>query len=264
MTNAGDQGVVSLRVRSERQSWRYPKGCCQQCGAAELSPRSKAGVICEPCRLRIAEQRRVLRASKPPEERDVREKAWRAAGFCWRCGGEVSPRSKSYCTPHLDLMVASNRKRRETGRVSEREKTRDVWRDMIRRCEDTWRPNYKEYGGRGIVVCDRWKTFDNFLADMGVRPSPDRSIERKDNDGNYEPSNCYWATKEEQMNNRQDSHKLTIDGETLTVAQWSRRTGVVPGTIHTRLKRGMSPEDAVSKKGTRMADAARDALKASK
>jgi hypothetical protein len=77
------------------------------------------------------------------------------------------------------------------------------WRAMIARCEQRNHPNYRYYGGRGITVCERWRaSFDDFVADMGPRPSAAHSVERNNNDGNYEPSNCRWATKIEQMRNR--------------------------------------------------------------
>lgn len=78
----------------------------------------------------------------------------------------------------------------------------EIWKSMRKRCRNPRDPAYKNYGGRGITVCTRWDTYENFIADMGARPDPSLTLERKNNDGNYEPSNCVWATRTEQSKNR--------------------------------------------------------------
>lgn len=84
-----------------------------------------------------------------------------------------------------------------------------AWKNVIYRCTNPSSSVYKYYGGRGIAVCDRWKDFDNFLADVGPRPSVKHSIDRIDNDGNYEPGNVRWATKKVQMNNKRQANQFT-------------------------------------------------------
>lgn len=78
---------------------------------------------------------------------------------------------------------------------------------MLGRCQSPSHTAWPNYGGRGITVCDRWRQFENFFADMGVKPSRSHSIDRIDNDGNYEPGNCKWSTPEEQANNRRSARR---------------------------------------------------------
>ena len=116
-----------------------------------------------------------------------------------------------------------------------------------RRCLDESEHCYPRYGGRGITVCDRWRnSFENFLADMGPRPSADHSIERKDNDGPYCPQNCVWATRTEQANNRRTSHWLTWNGKTLTVTQWAQEIGIPRDTLNRRVQLGWDTERALT------------------
>lgn len=111
------------------------------------------------------------------------------------------------------------------------------WVQMRQRCNNPNDKKFRLYGGRGIKVCERWNDFANFLADMGPRPSPGHSIDRyPDNMGNYEPGNCRWATPMEQANNRPGNRLIAIDGETITIAEASRRTGIHKSTIRSRLE----------------------------
>lgn len=121
----------------------------------------------------------------------------------------------------------------------------ESWSSMIGRCTNPNNPAFPRYGGRGITVCPRWMVFENFLADMGDRGA-DKSIERIDNDGNYEPGNCRWATRMEQGSNKRNNRLITHNGETLTLSQWSRRTGLSLQTIFCRIKNGWSESKAVS------------------
>lgn len=122
----------------------------------------------------------------------------------------------------------------------------NVWRKMISRCTNPKVKHYNRYGGRGISVCARWMSYAAFLADMGRRPSALHSIERNDNDGNYEPSNCRWATKREQANNRRGNKVITFRGVTMTAAAWTVKLGLSRTAIYDRLRRNWSVERALT------------------
>ena len=127
-----------------------------------------------------------------------------------------------------------------------RNPTHNSWATMIQRCNNPKAPNWKSYGGRGIGVCDRWKDFINFFADMGSRPKG-TTLDRYPNKyGNYEPGNCRWATLLEQRNNTRANHLLDFDGEKLTIAQVSRKVGLYPELLASRLRHGWSLERAVN------------------
>jgi hypothetical protein len=112
-----------------------------------------------------------------------------------------------------------------------------VWAAMLRRCRRPNENSFSRYGGRGISVCVRWLDFANFIADMGRRPSSDYSLERINNDGNYEPGNVRWATAKDQARNRRSSSFLTFNGRTATIAEWAERTGLTSQQIAGRLSR---------------------------
>jgi hypothetical protein len=127
------------------------------------------------------------------------------------------------------------------------------WKALRTRCYNEAFPAHKHYGGRGIIVCERWlKSFEAFFADMGPRPSANHSIERIDNNGPYEPGNCRWATKMEQVHNRRVSRWIVFRGERRVVADWARRLNISAQTIYHRLARGISdPEQVLSQKDER-------------
>jgi len=114
-------------------------------------------------------------------------------------------------------------------------KTWSTWYDMIKRCYNPKYKRYFAYGGRGISVCKEWKeSYDNFLKDMGDKPDG-YSIDRINNDGNYEPSNCRWATPKEQAENRRTNRNITYNGTTRTVSQWARIVGISQNALTKRL-----------------------------
>lgn len=112
-----------------------------------------------------------------------------------------------------------------------------AWNAMVQRCTNSNNTAWSSYGGRGITVCDRWQTFENFYADMGDRPDG-MTLERSDNNKGYEPGNVYWASRLTQGNNRRTNVYLTLSGETKTIAEWGRSTGLGKAVIGRRVKLG--------------------------
>ncbi|MCE7937081.1 MAG: hypothetical protein DYG90_00475 [Chloroflexi bacterium CFX6] len=127
-----------------------------------------------------------------------------------------------------------------------------AWRSMINRCERPQTREYANYGARGITVCPRWRSsFVAFYADMGPRPTPTHSLDRIDNDGNYEPDNCRWSTIRDQARNKRSNHRIAYSGEDLTVTEWAERTGIKDYTILRRLQKGWTPEAALTTRNQR-------------
>ena len=140
------------------------------------------------------------------------------------------------------------------GHAGTKSRTYLSWRAMTARCTNEKDPAYLRYGGRGIKVCDRWREFDNFLADMGERPEG-KSLDRwPDNNGNYEPSNCRWATRQEQQYNRRDNVLVTIDGETKCLTEWCRKYGISTRAVLDRREKGWSIERSITAPKTRRHD----------
>ncbi len=111
-----------------------------------------------------------------------------------------------------------------------------AWADMKVRCYNSNNKRYKDYGGRGITICDSWKnSFENFYKDMGSKPSSKYSLDRIKNEGNYEPENCEWRIWEKQYNNRRPCHYLIYNNKTQTLTQWAKELNILPTTLFGRL-----------------------------
>jgi hypothetical protein len=118
-----------------------------------------------------------------------------------------------------------------------------VWCGLKARCYDSKREQFKDYGGRGIKVCDRWlHDFSAFLADMGTRPTPKHSLDRfPDTNGDYEPGNCRWATRPQQARNTRSNVVISFGGETKTLVEWAEDLGINYYTLQARIKKRKWP-----------------------
>jgi hypothetical protein len=122
----------------------------------------------------------------------------------------------------------------------------NVWQMMWQRCTNAKQNSYPRYGGRGIRVCDRWLSFDNFRSDMGPKPTPIHKLERVNNDGDYEPANCRWATPLEQGRNKANNRILEYRGGRRTLMEWCRLLGLKKSTAINRLARGADVATALT------------------
>ena len=123
-----------------------------------------------------------------------------------------------------------------------------AWESMLGRCYCPGAKHYKNYGGRGIGVCERWRhSFPNFLVDMGNKPSSKHSLDRIDGEKGYSPENCRWATRSEQAVNRRTTRFITFEGLTMPMKHWARRLNVNYRSLVDRLDAGWSIEDALTK-----------------
>jgi hypothetical protein len=152
------------------------------------------------------------------------------------------------CAFRTEKTVERNKKR--TGfrkeNSAKRNKSYEVWCGMLARCRNPNKKAFKHYGGRGISVCERWQSsFEAFLEDMGERPEG-MTIERIDNNGDYEPENCKWASPSEQARNKRSTVRITAEGRTQCLSDWAKEKGLNPTSITERLDRGWTEEEAVA------------------
>lgn len=163
-------------------------------------------------------------------------------------GGQLSNGNTQSCgCLQRERTVAAHTKHGHTKFGEQPSPTYRVWRDMIARCFNEKRPRYERYGGRGITVCKRWLKFENFLKDMGERPSKKHTLERKNNDGNYTPKNCVWATGHAQDRNKSNNVLLTFHGRTQVLSDWAVELKMDNDTLRSRLLRGWTIEEALTR-----------------
>ena len=185
-------------------------------------------------------------------EAELPERMWGKRAYRCRCdcGAEVRTTGNHLKRGNTQSCGCYQRDRvRETHLTHGRpltDKTYQCWLNMRRRCTDETQPRYDRYGGRGIKVCERWQSFENFLADMGEKPRG-KSLDRyPDNDGDYESSNCRWATPGQQNRNKSNNRLITFDGKTRTLQDWATHTGINQPSLHYRLSAGWSIKDALT------------------
>lgn len=121
-----------------------------------------------------------------------------------------------------------------------------TWLAIHQRCNNPNNPDYHNYGGRGLKVSEKWDKFEDFLRDMGIRPTDRHSIERKNNELGYSPENCIWATSKEQSRNKRSNRFVTAMGKTQTIVEWSEEIGISFQLISKRLQRGWSEEKSIT------------------
>lgn len=165
---------------------------------------------------------------------------------CTVCGG---PRNRPNGAQGLASICRSCHAKRTSERRHECPE-RTTLTLMIQRCHNPRHPKFRYWGGRGIIVAPEWRGidgFDRFLEHIGPRPSPKHSVDRFPNkDGNYEPGNVRWATQSEQMRNTRITRMVVVDGVSAPLVDVAERTGINRDTLVQRLKRGISPEDAIT------------------
>lgn len=127
-----------------------------------------------------------------------------------------------------------------------------AWSAMKSRCSNQKFDTYNRYVKRGIKVCERWNDFQNFYADMGARPSPQHSLDRINNDGDYEPGNCRWASSVEQQRNKSSNRIIFYNGLSLSISEWAEKFNIRCDTLTWRIKKGWSLNDALTKPVRRM------------
>lgn len=177
-----------------------------------------------------------------------RQVLWKCKCDCGKdvtvIGGNLRNNSTQSCGC-LNKQNAAMRKRTHGGTDT---RLYRIWHNMKNRCQNRRTKDYEDYGGRGIEVCPEWRESFEAFRDWAVANGyqDHLTIERNDTDGGYCPDNCRWVTNKEQQSNRRNNHLVTYNGKTQTLQQWVEETGIKRGTLSDRLRKGWSPERALT------------------
>jgi hypothetical protein len=181
-------------------------------------------------------------------ERSTNTKHGSARWLCeCHCGVRSIVQANNLKSGNTTRCIQCQARARNTHGMS-RTKIYQCWQDMWARCRNPNDTSYENYGGRGIKVCERWETFENFLADMGSTYTNGLELDRVDNDVDYKPENCRWVTHSQNNRNKRNNYLVTYEGETCTMAEWSDRLGIKRNTLEARIGRlGWSIDRAFTK-----------------
>lgn len=234
------------------QCYNLTKGYTTSCGCAQRKSASQNG---RPT-VSLGHEYGRLTVLAGPFKSDGRG-PWMVSCRC-ECGADKIAQFKLIANGHVqscgclgpEKAAQRNRDRTKHGHATSAERptpTYRSWCSIKTRCLNPNTEGYAKYGARGIDICERWRdSFDNFLADMGPRPSLAHTVDRRKGNLGYFPGNCRWATKREQAENRKTTVWLEHDGATKTLTQLAREAGMSAGTLHSRLEMGWTLEVAIS------------------
>ena len=169
-----------------------------------------------------------------------------SGGLIWNCrcgcGNETKIRGSDLISGHTQSCGCKHGNHKHGFAKTKKTALYKTWISMRGRCENPKSTSFKYYGGRGISVCDRWKSFRNFLLDMGASFIESLEIDRINVNGNYEPSNCRWVTSAQQAQNKRNNRFVYFQGQMICAAECARRIGMKPNTLIRKLNRGWLPE----------------------
>lgn len=251
-------GIITVVKVSHNHKGRWQWHCRCDCGRTSVKTATEIGRLCPTA----PGCRRCSRFKNLAGERhgrlvvvEIADDRWASRRIHWLCRCDCGNTAvisalclkKKSCTLSCGCLLADiNKKRRKYHPGAREMKEYKVWCEMKQRCASHNGTEYKNYGARGITVCTEWvESFEDFLQHVGRRPSAWHSLDRIDNNGNYEPGNVRWATREVQNNNRRNCRILTCNGRTMTITQWARELGIGEGTLFLRLKRGWTTDRAL-------------------